>query len=449
MIFKRFTLSLILRITAIIIVAVLITIVIGKAKWIGTIVLLCCLVILVIEDVYFIHGMLRKLQYFFDAIRNEDSSLHFPEGIKDKPFAGFHDSLNRLNDMISEIKIRNERNERFFRELLKSSSTGIIAVDEKGFVEHVNEAALRLTGLMALSHIDMLRHKNKVLTKTLENLKPGQPQTLKILIRNELRQLSVREARFRLGDHAYRIYSLNDIRSEMEEIELESWQKLIRVITHEIMNSIAPITSLSSTLQRFFKAEKMPDGSKFLPPEYISQTIEGLTVIEETGKGLMHFVENYRQLAKVPKPVFKTIGIDDWTNRIELLVRNRIEKGNIRFIQQKKTNKDEFIADENLLNQVVINLVNNAADAVKSSKKKEIVMIVDDLPDCNLIINITDTGKGISTENLEKIFIPFFTTKENGSGIGLSLARQIMRLHKGSINVRSIPGKHTTFILKL
>lgn len=449
MIFKRFTLSLLLRLIILMLSAAMSAYLGIKDYWIWMALFLCLTVILTITLVYFVNSIPRKLSYFIDAVRNEDTSLHFPEGVKDRNIAELHGSLNRLNDLISEAKVRNERNERFFRELLKSSSTGILAVDEKGFIEVANEQTLHLTGLSALSHMDRLRQQNSELAEDLENLKPGQPSTLKILVGNELRQLSARVAYLHFAKRKYRIFSLNDIRSEIEEVELESWQKLIRVLTHEIMNSIAPITSLSSTIKRFFKSEGDINRSIEIPSEYIAQTVEGLSVIEETGKGLMHFVDNYRKLAKVPKPKFKSIDINDWMNRIDLLVRNKMEEGKIQFIQEKKTGKKEFVADENLLNQVVINIINNAADALKKTEKKEIRMTVSDVVDYNLQISVTDTGEGISADDQEKIFIPFFTTKENGSGIGLSLARQIMRVHKGSISVNSQLGKGTSFLLKL
>ena len=449
MIFKRFTLSLSLRLMLLIISAAVAVFTGMKGHPLLMALLFCLTAGIMINTIYFINSIPRKLSYFFDAVRNEDSSLHYPENVRDKNIAGLHGSLNRLNELISEIKVRNERNEKFFRELLKSSSTGILAVDEKGFIELVNDQALQLTGLKALSHLDRLRQQNSELAENLENLKPGLSSTLKILVGNELRQLSAKVAYLHFGERRYRIFSLNDIRPEMEEIELESWQKLIRVLTHEIMNSIAPITSLSNTIRRFFKADAGIENSTGIPPEYIAQTVEGLSVIEETGKGLMHFVDNYRKLAKVPKPKFKTIDIDDWMSRIDLLERSKMEDEHIQLIMEKRTGKKEFFADENLLNQVVINIMNNAADALKKSGKKEIRMTVDEIRDYNLLIIITDTGEGISADDLEKIFIPFFTTKENGSGIGLSLARQIMRLHKGSINVHSLPGKGTSFFLKI
>ena len=449
MIFRRFTLSLVIRIVVMLLIMTLATLAAIRQQWVWSGLLIVLIVILIAEEVHFVNSIPRKLSYFFDAVKNEDSSLHFPESTKDRQLARFHQSLNHLNTILSEIKIRNERNEKFFRELLKSSTTGIIAIDEKGFVELVNQAALQLLQLTALSHMNRLRQEHRELTESLETLLPGQSQTLKILIGNELRQLSVRVSDLHFGDRQYRIFSMNDIRSEMEEIELESWQKLIRVLTHEIMNSIAPITSLSSTLQRFFKTEQTTEGAAEIPPNYIEQAIEGLSVIEETGKGLMHFVDNYRKLAKVPKPKFKSIEIEDWMSRIDLLVRNKLEEAQIQFRQEKKTGRKEFVADENLLNQVVINLINNAVDALKDSEKRQILMRVNESKEYNLEITVSDSGSGIPTEELEKIFIPFYTTKESGSGIGLSLARQIMRLHKGSIGVTSQQGKGTSFTLKL
>jgi len=170
-------------------------------------------------------------------------------------------------------------------------------------------------------------------------------------------------------------------------------------------------------------------------------------VIEKTGKGLMHFVEDYRKLTKIPKPVFKPIDVFNWLNSIQLLMQGKLDEENIQFKFSNKAFQKELIGDEKLLSQVVINLLNNAIDALKTTEVKTITLGTTENAIGKLKISITDNGTGINEDEIEKIFIPFYTTKENGSGIGLSLSRQIMRLHKGSISAFSIPGKQTIFML--
>lgn len=179
----------------------------------------------------------------------------------------------------------------------------------------------------------------------------------------------------------------------------------------------------------------------------INDTIQGLAVIEERGEGLIHFVDNYRKLTKVPKPDFKPLQLHEWLQTIEWLVGKRMEEEGIRLCISHQHNRSSFPADEKLLTQVVINLINNAADALAQTADKQIQIVVSEGEEGKLKIVITDNGSGFSAEELDNLFIPFYTTKENGSGIGLSLSRQIMRLHKGSISARSTPGRETTFEL--
>ncbi len=170
-------------------------------------------------------------------------------------------------------------------------------------------------------------------------------------------------------------------------------------------------------------------------------------MIEQTGKGLMHFVEDYRKLTKIPKPVFKTIQIMLWLKSVELLMKNRFDEEGIEFKILHKEIRKELIGDEKLLSQVVINLLNNSIDALKNSEKKKINITVTEGATGKIKLSVTDNGSGIAPEEIEKIFIPFYTTRENGSGIGLSLSRQIMRLHKGSITAFSQVGVQTTIVL--
>jgi len=422
---------------------------ITKERWIVCIVLGILCLFSIIELIKYLNGISRKVAYFFDAIRNEDSTLHFPEKVKDKSFRELHGSLNRLNSLISDIKLKNESNERFFRQLLKYSSTGIFAVDENEYIDLINDSALDMLGVANLVHFDLVKQKNPELYRKLMLIKQGTGNTIKVFDGSGLKLLSVKVAQLKFGDKSYKVFSMYDIKNELEEKELDTWQKLISVLTHEIMNSIAPITSLSNSIRRIFISGDKVISKKELQQESINKALGGLTVIEETGKGLMNFVDRYRKLTKIPKPAFKPILVDEWLNKVYLLMKDRIEKEQIEFSLVNNNVRKEFHGDEKLLTQVAINIMNNAIDALEGKSQKMIQVTTAYRKNNGLEIKITDNGKGIDTENLEKIFIPFFTTRENGSGIGLSLSRQIMRLHKGTIEVYSKPDKYTTFVLKI
>jgi len=397
--------------------------------------------------IYYLNGVNRELTFFFDAIRNEDTTLQFKENIKNRSLQRLHQSMNKVKQHISDIKIHNENNERFFRELLKGSASGLMAVDSSGYVELINDSALRLLGFQYISHIHLIKQKDNKLYHVLLNLEPGRTQTIKVLNRGELYLLSIKASVFRFEDKKYKLFNINDIKSQLEEGEMDTWQKMIRVLTHEIMNSVAPITSLSNSLKRFLIKDGIPKLSEDISMKDVTGTLHGLDVIEERSQGLMDFIHDYRKLTKLPKPVFKPVKVDSWLKKTCLLIQNRVEEENINLEVNKNHTTREFIGDEKLLSQVLINLLYNAMDALKDRDNKKIILKISDNPEGNLIISVTDNGKGISGEEFDQIFLPFYTTKEDGSGIGLSLSRQIMRMHKGNINARSVPGKQTTFQL--
>jgi nitrogen fixation/metabolism regulation signal transduction histidine kinase len=447
MIYKSFNLLIVIRILTGLALAVWLGYSLSIGSW--DIAVLCVLLLILItwNIVYFVNSINRKVSFFFDAVRNEDTTLHFPENVHDKSLKELHHRFNKVNSLISDIKIRNEHNERFFKEIMEHSATGLLAVDERDYVVLANEPALNFLGLPHISHLHLLKQKNPELSEILEQISPGQSRTVKSLNGSDIKVISLKVKRFQFGENKYRIYSLSDIKTEIEENELDSWQKLIRVMTHEIMNSIAPITSLSNTLRRFFMYNNEPLAARDITQNSIEQTIHGLDVIEQQGKSLLHFVDSYRKLTKIPKPIFKPIHIANWLENIKLLMSNQLKEESVTLSVTVSQPGISLIGDERLLTQVLINLLNNATEALKDKNKKKIEIKATGSEDGSIKITITDNGAGISSDDIEKIFIPFYTTKENGSGIGLSLARQIMRLHKGTITARSVLGKSTTFTM--
>jgi len=447
MIYKSFNLAVIIRLLIFTCITAAFGIMIYQQNWLMAAPLILIMLISVFNLIYFLNAINRKVTFFFDAISNDDNTLHYPEHIRPRSLSALHQSLNLLNKHIADIKMKNEHNEKFFHEMLQSSATGLLAVDEKGYIEQINNSALDFIGLPHVTHIDLLKQKNYELYEKMMLIKPGQSRTIKVLHDNELRLFSLKVALLNFGMDRYRLYSISDIKAEIEENELDSWQKLIRVMTHEIMNSIAPITSLSNTLSRIFISNNGPLPVQEITERHIDNIIHGLEVIENTGKGLMRFVEDYRKITKIPNPVFKPIQIGNWLKAIRLLMKSRLNEENIDLRITKKGLRDELIGDEKLLNQVMINILNNAMDALKNTEHKRIVISVSENTMGRPKINISDNGKGIPPEEIEKIFIPFYTTKECGSGIGLSLSRKIMRLHRGSISAFSRPDDQTTFVL--
>jgi signal transduction histidine kinase len=242
------------------------------------------------------------------------------------------------------------------------------------------------------------------------------------------------------------VISIHDIRHELDAKELESWQKLIRVLTHEIMNSITPITSLSETLLKYYIPGGYTAGGT-VDEKTIANTVKGLKVINERGVGLIRFVESYRKLTRLSKPVLKPVALKGLIEHLLVLLENEPDFHRIHFLVEIDPVDASIDVDEAQMSQVFINLIKNAMQAVEGVDSPKIVISANYTESGLFEVNIVDNGPGISPEVMEQIFVPFFTTKESGSGIGLSLSRQIMKNHGGSIEATSSPG-HTRFVLK-
>ena len=389
----------------------------------------------------------RKLSFFLESIENEDSTLLFDTKESNKPIRELYQSLNKVNRQIQQVKIENHQQEQYFQTLLEQVATGIITYDPNGFVLHANHATKKMLGLNVLTHINQLERVNSNLFQAVRSIKPFEHKLISFTNERGTIQLSLKAASFKAKENELILLSLQDIRNELDEKELDSWMKLIRVLMHEIMNSIAPITSLSESLSNFYTV----DGRLVLPDEInettIQTTVRGLNVIKEQGNGLMQFVDSYRKLSGLPKPVKKVFRMEELFNRIKILYESLEHSNRIELSVKLKSPEMELLADENLISQVLVNLIKNAIQANEKNPKGMIQLAAglnsDHLPE----IRLTDNGPGIPAEILDQIFVPFFTTRENGSGIGLSLSRQIMQQHGGSLQVHSVPGKETVFSL--
>lgn len=386
----------------------------------------------------------EKIAYFLNAVENEDSMLHFPEKTLHKANAEMNKSLNRVNKLIQEVKIRNREQEQYYSLMLEQVATGIVVVNENGNVMQANSAAKNLLNYQSFNHIEQLKRIDTNLFNTFYRLKNGEThQFLKLTYKNNITHLSLRATSFLSHGDNLRIISVHDISNELDIKELESWQKLIRVLSHEIMNSITPITSLSETLLNYFIPPEKP-----LDKKTVTNTVKGLEVINERGTGLIRFVESYRKLTRLSKPVMKHVNLRNLIEHLLLLLENEAGFRRIQFNVETETPDIGIKADEAQLSQVLINLIKNAMYAVKDITEPRISVRAHYSQNGRCEIQVIDNGPGIPPEIMEQIFIPFFTTKENGSGIGLSLSRQIMKNHGGSIEAVSSPGS-TVFTLTI
>jgi two-component system, NtrC family, nitrogen regulation sensor histidine kinase NtrY len=411
--------------------------------------IICFVIIsaLTINLISYLNSTNKKIRFFFDSVRNDDSNLYFPFEITNTPLSNLYQSMNRVNNQIQQLKIENRQQEQYFGTLLEHLATGIITFNEKGFILHANSSAKRLLSLEVLTHLSQIERKDKKLYTTIKSIKPFENRLIAISADYEEIQLSLKATSIKTNDDELVILSIQDIKNELDEKEVESWMKLIRVLMHEIMNSITPITSLSESLSGIYSEGGKPVSPQQVNVKTIATTLQGLNVIKEQGKGLMSFVESYRKLTRVPEPEKKLFKVADLISRMQILYNSLDNSNEIKLSMSVKNPDLEVFADQNLISQVLLNLVKNALEANENNSEGKITISASEGLNNRPEICVTDNGPGIPEENIDEIFVPFFTTRENGSGIGLSISRQIMRAHGGNLKVKSQPGRETVFCL--
>lgn len=381
----------------------------------------------------------RKVAFLLDAIENSDPAVHFYEHVVDKDASRVNMMLNRIACILQNIKKETVQREKYYELIMDFVETGIVVLDDKGYVFQKNQKALKLLGLEVLTHVKQLSRISENVEKAFTEAMPGQKQQVEYATERGMVYLSMRVSSIIIQEKPLRIIALNDINHELDEREIDSWIRLTRVLTHEMMNSLTPVTSLSETLLTLSGAQK---------DEELRQ---GLETIHTTGKGLMNFVMSYRKLTRLPAPELALFDVRPFLERMVQLAGHQHPSPHIR-IELKEVQEDLMVyADEYMLTQVVTNLLKNAVQAIGDAPDGKIYLraYCDELE--NVHIEISNNGPKIPAEVAEQIFVPFFTTKADGSGIGLSLSKQIMRLQGGFISLLpyQLSGEWTTFVLTL
>jgi two-component system nitrogen regulation sensor histidine kinase NtrY len=390
----------------------------------------------------------RDLTSFLESIRFSEFTRSFQiEGM-----GSSFDELNRaFNDVINDFqKVRSEKEEHFhyLQSIVQNIDVSIIAYRKDGTVEMINKAAKQLFQIHSLKNVKLLESLSHELVNTLLNISPGENTLVKVQDQDDILQLAIYATEFKVKEKLIILATINNIQNVLEEQETEAWQKLIRVLTHEIMNSITPIASLSSTLEIMLKG--ITDGGNMkeeMNLDTVLEILQALQTINKRSTGLLHFVNTYRNLTRIPKPNFKIFKVKDLYKNIYLLMEEEISGHNIQFNTRIDPEDIEVSADEQLIEQVIINLIRNSIHALENHKQALIELKAYYNKRGRVTMQVADNGTGILPEVLDKIFIPFFTTKQSGSGIGLSLSRQILRLHNGTITAHSVPDQETIFTL--
>jgi nitrogen fixation/metabolism regulation signal transduction histidine kinase len=412
--------------------------------------MLVLFIIILVQTWSLIKYILRRrndLKRMLEYIKENNPSVYFSQS-RDYPFNELGEFLNEIGDIVRQVRIDKESQLQYMNYIVKHVGIGLLSFDQDGNIEIINQAAKDLLGIVEINSINTLERIHKGLSESMRKLKTEEQKVITLNSGNRLMQLAIRVSVFNIGQKEIRLVSFQDIKNELDEKEMDSWQKLIRVLTHEIINSVTPLTSLTSTISGFFRKGDKTLTAGEISDENIKEALTGLGYIEERGKSLIDFVSKFRSLTKLPAPKFEEFSIDKLFAGIILLKKDELSGKGIELRCVSPPENLNLYCDRSLIEHVLLNLVNNAADAIiiKNNPAPGKIEISGSYSDNNRPrIDVKDNGAGITDSVMENVFIPFFTTKENGSGIGLSLSRQIMKLHSGIISVTSIPEKETVF----
>jgi len=404
------------------------------------------LIYMLVSLFHYIDRSNRALARFLQAVRYHDFSLSPGiEGLGGS-FADLNAAFREISDQFRRAREEKEEQYRYLQTVVQHIGVGLLSVRADGGIDLFNHAAKRLLRVSHLRHIADLPPMFQQLREDIQRLRPGEKNLLKLDFPDEELQLSLSTTEFKLRGQLHKLISLQNIQVELEEKEAEAWQSLTRVLTHEIMNSLTPIASLAATASSLLPAAGGEIGAA--ASDRTRDVTEALQTIDRRSHGLMRFVQAYRSVALIPRPQFKIFPVAEMFQRMEKLLQDKLTRQGIAFSAEVEPPSLEMTADPDLTEQVLINLLLNAMEALGDCQNPCIQLSSRMSERGRVVIQVSDNGPGIAPEAREKVFIPFFTTKKEGSGIGLSFSRQVMRLHHGVIAVQSQSGAGTVFTLR-
>ncbi len=448
MVLKDFNLNCVIRVLSLSATIGLLAFILSKTDFIAAPIFLGLIAAYQIHAlIKFVTKTNKDLNRFLLSIKHSDFSQSYTNNMNGSGFDELNAAFSEVSKEFQRAKLEKEEHFRFLQTIIDHVGIALVAYDSEGDVELLNNAAKKLLKIPRLGNIKELASISPRLADKLAKICVGDKDLVKLQQGDDLLQLSIYATGFILRQQQLTLVAMQNIQQELEEKEMISWQNLIRVLTHEIMNSITPIASLASTAQGLLK-----NNQECEVPESMNEVIDdvrhAVNTIEKRSNGLLNFIENYRKLTRIPKPAFKLVQVKDLFDRVEYLLKDQFERSSIKFKKRIDPESLTITADPALIEQVLINLCKNSIEAVNGILKPKIKLKATTDGHGNPVIKVSDNGKGITDEVVEKIFIPFFTTKPQGSGIGLSLTRQIVRLHKASIGVSSKPNEKTVFKLR-
>ena len=410
-------------------------------------------VILIGELIRFIEKFKSNMLIFLESIDQEDYSLAFPKGSLKNPDGRFASLFNSVLKKFQLLRAEKESRHIFLQTVIEQISVALIGYNSNQEITIINEAAKKLLGRPYIKNLSGIKKVSEHLYEEIINIDSKDGALIKYARKDELLQVLLRATELKSNGEYLKIITLQDIRNELDEKELDSWQKLIRIINHEVMNSMIPLSTLTNvnkTVLQEMRDNYRLDKKAQIDEEKITDVIEGMNLIEHRSLGILNFVKSVKSLTNISKPNFSTIYINDLLNRVYILMNPEFENSSIKLVLRLPSENFIITGDLELLEQVLINLIKNAMEAFSKYSNSHIkkVLLTAHCVDGFTTITVVDNGPGISKEMQENIFVPFYTTKIGGSGIGLALSRQIMRLHKGQLLCNSEEGNGTTFTMR-
>lgn len=444
--FKDFKARVFIRVILIGVTLTLLAFMIGKPNMVFAALLTGIIVIVQLGEMFrFVSQTNRKLTRFLESVKYSDFISGFTSDNKlGKSFKDLNIAFNEVLEAFRKARSEKEEHWQYLNTVVQQVRTGIISFDMDGKVELINMNARRFLNVQRLENMEELLEVNPKLYKAIFDTEPGKSNLYKGS--NEL-YLTIQATLMRVRGTTVKLVTLQNIQPEMQRQEVDAWQNLTRVLRHEIMNSITPISSLTSTLKEILDHDLVKIEDRYeLKEEGAEDLKEGLSTIENRSRGLIKFIDAYREYTSVPLPKIKTVLLKDLIDKIAQLMKPEFKKNNIKFEYNCSSEYLTIQADQELIEHVVINLIKNAIEAVGETANPVIQLKA--YYDAAVKIDVMDNGPGIIREALESIFVPFYTTKRTGSGIGLSLSRQIMQMHHGTLTVESEPDVSTVFTLR-
>ena len=446
--FKRFELRIIIRVIFMFAVLCLAAVTVIQAQFIYLIIIIP-VVAWQLSDFYrFFHKTQSELEQFVESIHYRDFSRHFDVRHAPDELKNMRKGFNDINSTFKVISREKETQYLYLQKILELVETGILSYEvESGTVVWMNDSLKKILGMPYLKSLQSLEKRDVYLFREIQQLQPGAGKIISISRDNGIVKVLASATAFQTDNKTYKLAAFQNVNEALDEAEAKAWQKLLSVMTHEIMNSVAPISSLADTM-----LDRLQKATEFMreQPAAVEDLELGIETIRRRSEGLLKFTETYRNLNKIVAPTLSKVYIRNLFENLHQLMQPTLQQKNVELDIILQNPDLSYELDATLIEQVLINLLVNAIEAVKDKPNPKIQLSAFSAAGSSKInIKVADNGCGIPASLMDRIFIPFFTTRKNGSGIGLSLCQQILLLHKGSIQVQSVVNEGSAFTLHL